>query len=288
MKKLILFAVLLVTTAVFAQGLKTIAVDEVKVGESLRKELSKDSRGGQMGRIAEALDRHIVSSIVSSRKFTVVGRRDLQNIIDEQDMAAGGLVGKKAAQENMLTGAQYKLVVFLDSFQEETTTAVFDGLHKTKRRMQISAQSSIYDSTTGEILDTANIQSEKVDVVDQEQSNRQGSGRTDDLMPLLTREVAEKTVARLINALFPARIVDVDGNTITINRGEGFFAVNDALVIFGASKVVKDPDTGRDIIIKGRPIGAARIVSVDVSTAQAQIGDDAKPVVGAVVNKYQP
>lgn len=268
---------------------QTIAVEPAKVSASLLADLSRDTRGIQASRITEALDRHVIVAITASRKFTVVGRQDLKALLGEQDLGASGNVNPDtAAAVGELKGAKYKLVVVLDHFQEETARATFDGADKLKRRFQASAQATIYDTSTGEVLDASNVQIEKTDVVDVDPgaSTRVG-GRTDELMPLITRELAEKTVARLLDVTFPSKIVNIDGNTITINRGEGFFAVNDAIVVFDAPKVIADPDTGEKIKIKGKPIGAARIVSVDVSTAQAQTGDDAKPVVGAVVSKYQ-
>lgn len=268
---------------------QTIAVDPAKASASLLADLSRDARGIQAARITEALDRHLITAIAASRKFKVVGRQDLKSLLDEQDLGASGNVNPNtAATAGELIGAKYKLVTVLDHFQEETARATFDGADKLKRRFQASAQATIYDTSTGEVLDASNIQIEKSDVIDVDPgaSNHVG-GRTDELMPLIARELAEKTVARLLDVTFPSKIVNVDGNTLTINRGEGFFAVNDAIVIFDVTKIVTDPDTGEKLKIKGKPIGAARIVSVDVSTAQAQSGDDAKPVIGAVVSKYQ-
>lgn len=270
-----------------AKGRKTIAVDEVKVGKSLRASLSGDERSAYLGRVADALDRHVVSAIVGSRKFTVVGRRDLQSLVDEQDLAASGVVGKKAARENDLTGAEYKLVVFLDSFQETKETAMFNGIRRMKRRVQASAQSTIYDSSTGEALDAANIQTELVDIVDINALSERPGGRTDELIPKITRDLAEKTTAHLLAFAFPAKVIDVTGTTVTINRGAGFFQVGDTVKAHTPGKTVTDPDTGEKIAIKGKFAGTVRITSVEPNYAQGEIvpGSGAGIAVGSQVSK---
>ena len=269
----------------FAQR-QTIAVDKVKANETLVRELAKDARGVQSGRIVEAMDRHLMVSIASSRKFTVVGRTDLKTLLEEQDLGQSGNVNAEtAAQVGELKGAKYKLVTTVDHFQEETDQATFEGVTKLKRRFQLSAQAIVYDTTTGEQLDASNILVEKVDIVDLSPgvSNRPGA-RTDELMPLITKELADKTVARLVEVVFPAKVIDVDDDVITINRGEGFFKKGDIISIFAPGKTVTDPDTGEKITIKGKSVGTAKIIDVDPATAQAQVkGIDVK--VGAQVSK---
>ncbi len=282
-------AIFALTLPVFAQR-QTIAVDKVKASASLTADIAKDSRGIQCTRIVEAMDRHLISAITSSRKFTVVGRQDLKAILDEQDLGQSGIVNQDtAAQLGEVKGAKYKLVTVVDHFQEETARAVFNEGEKLKRRFQVSAQATIYDTSTGEVLDASNIQVEKVDVIgiDHGTSNSPG-GRTDELMPLVIRELAEKTSARLIDVLFPAKIIDIDGTTITINRGEGFFAQGDVVTIFSQGKTVVDPDTGEKMTIKGKTIGTARITSVEPTNAQAELAVNVTVTLGAQVKKQEP
>jgi curli biogenesis system outer membrane secretion channel CsgG len=290
MNKLMLVSLILATALPAVAQRQTLAVDKVKASTSLTADIAKDNRAIQCARIVEAMDRHLISAITSSRKFTIVGRQDLKAILDEQDLGQSGIVNQDtAAQLGEVKGAKYKLVTVVDHFQEETARAVFNENEKLKRRFQISAQATIYDTSTGEVLDASNIQVEKVDVIsiDPGTSNRTG-GRTDELMPLVTRELAEKTCARLIDVLFPAKIIDVDGTTITINRGEGFFAQGDVVTIFSQGKTVVDPDTGEKMAIKGKVIGTARITSVEPTNAQAELAANIIVTVGAQVKKQEP
>ncbi|MEI7946298.1 MAG: CsgG/HfaB family protein [bacterium] len=286
---LFMFMSILIAVPLFAQR-QTLAVDKVKTSASLTADIAKDNRAGQCARIVEAMDRHLIVAITSSRKFTVVGRQDLKAILDEQDLGQSGIVNQDtAAQLGEVKGAKYKLVTVVDHFQEETARAIFNENEKLKRRFQVSAQATIYDTSTGEVLDASNIQVEKVDVISMDPgTSNQIGGRTDELMPRVTRELAEKTVTRLIDVLFPAKIIDVEGTTITINRGEGFFAQGDVVTIFSQGKTVVDPDTGEKMTIKGKVIGTARITSVEPTNAQAELAPNVVVTAGAQVKKMEP
>ena len=286
---LFMFMSILIAVPLFAQC-QTLAVDKVKASASLTADIAKDNRAGQCARIVEAMDRHLIVAITSSRKFTVVGRQDLKAILDEQDLGQSGIVNQDtAAQLGEVKGAKYKLVTVVDHFQEETARAIFNENEKLKRRFQVSAQATIYDTSTGEVLDASNIQVEKVDVISMDPgTSNQIGGRTDELMPRVTRELAEKTVTRLIDVLFPAKIIDVEGTTITINRGEGFFAQGDVVTIFSQGKTVVDPDTGEKMTIKGKVIGTARITSVEPTNAQAELAPNVVVTAGAQVKKMEP
>lgn len=276
------------TLSVVGQDLKTICVEDAKVSPALTRDLSGDARLVQMQRVAQALDSHLNASIAGSKKFKIVNRKDLDQLMREQNLADQGLVSKKGAKINNLTGAQYVLVTFIDSFQETTETAVFDGVHKMKRRFQASAQTTITDNSTSEILDASNVQVELVDVLDVIGTSNRPGGRTDEMMPKITRELAEKTTARLIEVLFPPKIIEVDGTTITINRGEGFFKRDDVITLFSKSKTVVDPDTNDKITIKGKAIGTARITFVDPTTAQAELAPNVTATLHAQVKKQEP
>ncbi len=299
MKRIAVLVCLFAASFAVAQERATLAVDKVKVSPALSGESSgvlgravkwfsggdKDERTALFARVAESLDRYLLTSLNASRKFTIVGRRDLQNILNEQDLGQSGILNdESAAQLGEVKGAKYKLVTFVDSFQEVTETATFVEGSKVKRRLQVSAQAMIYDNSTGEVIDTANIQTELVDIMDVEPGSvNRPAGRMDEMIPQVTRQLADKLTARLLAVLFPVRILDVDGDTITLNRGEGFFQVGQMVAIMSGDKTVKDPDTGEMIRIKGRQQAQARIVSVDPNTAQAKMPPEMTASTGARV-----
>ena len=100
----------------------------------------------------------------------------------------------------------------MDNFLDENTFATFaSGRKATKRRIQISAQAVIYDTTTSEAVESCNLQVEKVETLDVPDGQISDATRTDELMPLAVRELADKITMRTVDVLLPAKIIDREG-----------------------------------------------------------------------------
>ena len=283
--------VLLLARSLFAQGSKeTLAVATVGSTPALKEDMNKRGMDASFGRVLESLDQHLVTSLAQTRKFTIVGRKGLlKDVVAEQDLAQSGLANAATAPEaGQLKGAKYTLTATMDSFLENSEVASFAEGRKMKRRFQISAQAVIVDTTTGEVFDTANVQLDKMDIVDlpANVTEAQIGARTDELMPILARELAEKIAAITVASVYPVKVIDVEEEkTLTLNRGASLFAEGDLVEIFGPSKTVTDPDTGEVIKRKGKLIGKARITSVEPAYSQAELIENNGVKVGCQASK---
>jgi hypothetical protein len=185
-------------------------------------------------------------------------------------------------------GAKFRLVTTVDGFLEQNTEQPFPGTGRkgVKRRFQLSAQAKVYDASTGELLEAPNIQIEKTDVIINDGAEVSDGKRTDDLMPAVARELAEKVAARVADVAFPAKVIDVEDKTVTINRGDGGgMKVGDIWSVFGAGKTITDPDTGEQIKVKGKLIGRIKITSVDARSSQGEMIEDNGVAVGAILTR---
>jgi curli biogenesis system outer membrane secretion channel CsgG len=265
---------------------ETLAVGSVQTNASLVTDMERKGKIIELGRVVGSVDHHLIAALVQTRKFSILGRSDLKDIIKEQDLGASGLVDTSTAPEQgMLKGAKYRLVTTVDHFLEGNETANFNGRVATKRRIQISAQAIVYDTTTGEALDSVDIPVEKFDVV-YEDNIATDAKRTDDLMPATAKELSLKIANRVVDVVFPAKIIDVDNSQVTVNRGDGFgIQVGDIWNVFGPTKVIKDPDSGEVIKRKGTLVGKIKFTSIDPTYSQAQIIEDKGVVAGSVVSQ---
>lgn len=295
MKKHVLmgcFGVLLAGSLLAQGGRETLAVATVGATEALKADMGRRGMAASFKRVLESLDQHLVTSLAQSRKFTIVGRKGLlKDVLGEQDLAESGLVAADDAPElGQLKGAKYTLTITMDSFLENREIAAFAEGRKMKRRFQLSAQAVIVDTTTGEIFDTANVQLDKIDIVDlpDNVSETEIGARTDALMPALARELAAKVAATTVAAVFPIKVIDIEDETVlTLNRGDSFFTVGDTVQLYGASRTITDPDTGEVIKRKGRPVGTARITSVEPAYSQAEVIEDKGIKVGCQASKLE-
>ena len=273
-----------------AQPLR-LGIGPTKIGKSLAEDMQRRGKTIEMGRVTEALDGQFTSAFVGIGKFTVIARTDLQTLLDrEQGLPAGAVVDPEtAAKSGKIKGLQNMVVISVDSFLDEQTkmSSPALGVESIKRRLQLSCVANIYDCSTGEISASPNFQSELVDTTDVLQSESGNKGdRLDELMVKVARLAAEKAAHRVTDVLYPAKIMDVEGATLTINRGESLGIKTEQMWdLYGPSKEVRDPDTGKVKKIKGKKIGSVRIKSVDADSAQGElVGPAASPVaVGCVL-----
>src|ERR1022692_4990253 len=123
-----LFIVALLPALAPAQdGKATIAVSSIKPTPSLDASVKQDKKL-EMGRIIESMNSQLIDRINATRKFDVVGRSDLGDILKEQDLGASGNVdATTAAQAGKLTGAKHLLVTTVDDFQDYVENATFEG-----------------------------------------------------------------------------------------------------------------------------------------------------------------
>ena len=145
----LLAAAVLPALASAQDGKATIAISSIKPTPSLDASVKPDKKL-EMGRIIESMNSQLIDRINATRKFDVVGRSDLSDILKEQDLGASGNVdAKTAAQAGKLTGATFLLVTTVDDFQDYVETATFAGTGRsaTKRVFRLSVVGKLYDST---------------------------------------------------------------------------------------------------------------------------------------------
>jgi len=290
---LVLAGLLLPVAATAAEAPKreVLAVGHFDATEALRADMEGRHKGLELQRFVQSLDGHFISALAQTRKFTIVGRSDLKEVLKEQDLFNSGIIDPStAAEPGKIKGAKYRLVTSLDSFLDTKETQDFgNGRHGFRRRIQFSAQVKIYDASTGELLEAPNIQHERVEVLTGNTGQNLGEERTDEQLPKAARDFAQKVVSRVVDSLYPARIIDVDETQVTINRGEeAGYKVGDVLNVYGPSKTITDEDTGQVIKRKGTLLGKVRVTSVEPTYTQGEIVDGKSIVKNSLVRPAEP
>ncbi|MDD5139914.1 MAG: CsgG/HfaB family protein [Verrucomicrobiales bacterium] len=288
-----MFAAALLPALSSAQEKATIAISSIKPAPSLEASVKPDKKL-EMGRIIESLDSQLIDRVSATRKFDVVGRSDLKDVIKEQDLGASGNVdAKTAAKAGKLTGAKYLLVTTVDDFQDYVETATFEGTGRssTKRVFRFSAIGKVYESSTGKLLESANFQTGN-DAFKNISENRSYSVKdgnlTDEMMVALSRDLAQKIANRVADVIFPAKIIARRDKEVTINRGEGGgVAIGEMFNVFALGEELIDPDTKESLGREEVKVGKVKITQVNPKTSTAEILDDTGVDKGAVLRKPQ-
>lgn len=276
-----------------AQEKATLAITSIKPTSSLA-EATKPDKKIELNRIIESLDSQLIDRVNATRKFDIVGRSDLNEVIKDQDLGASGNVdAKTAAKAGKLTGAKYLLVATVDDFQDYIERATFEGTGRqaTKRVFRFSIVGKIYDSTTGKLLESANFQTGN-DAFKQIQQERNYSVKdgelSDEMMVAVSRTMAEKIANRVADVIFPAKVLVKRDTQVTVNRGEGAgVAVGDLFNVFALGEEMIDPDTKEKLGREEVKVGKVKIAEVDPKFSKADILEDTGITAGAVLRKSQ-
>lgn len=278
-----------------AMNTRTTTTTDVKNadGSAKHEALTFDTKE-ELNRIIQSLDSQLIDRVNATRKFDVVGRSDLADVIKEQDLGASGNVDSKtAAKSGKLAGAKYLLVATVDDFDDYIEKATFAGTGQTatKRVFRFSIVGKLYDSTTGKLIESANFQTgnDEFKQIQMDRNYTEKNGElSDEMMVGIARSMAEKIALHIADVIVPAKVLIKRDNIVTINRGEGGgVAEGDVFNVFAQGEELKDPDTGESLGREEVKVGQVKISQVNAKTSQAQVMEDTGIDKGAVLRKAQ-
>ena len=289
----LLAAALLPTLASAQEGKATIAVSSIKATPSLDASVKPDKKL-ELGRILESMNSQLISAISATRKFEVVGRSDLNDILKEQDLGASGNAdARTAAKAGKLAGATFLLVTTVDDFQDYVETATFEGTGRssTRRVFRLSVVGKLYDSSTGKLIESANLQTGNdafKDISENRSYSTKDGNLTDDMMVAVARNLAQKIATHFAEVIFPAKVLTRRDKEVTLNRGEGGgVAVGDKFNVFALGQELIDPDTKESLGREEVKVGRVKITQVNPKTSTADILEDTGIDKGAILRKAQ-
>ena len=145
---------------------KTVAVVKISATDAAKKLAEAQGGGLSLQSVSESLESNIVSALQNSRKFQILTRSDLPEAMKEADFANSG---NSAGSKNFsFKGADYILTVKINDFQDYIKTANFALLGKSaqKRMLRLNAVANIIDSSTGAVVESANLEVYDADISD--------------------------------------------------------------------------------------------------------------------------
>lgn len=271
--------VLLAPMAASAQ-LETLGVGSVKLTPAVVQSAARAGKKVEMERVVQSLDGQLIDRINATRKFQVVGRSDLKEVLKEQAFSGSGNVdtGDGAApQQFKMAGAKYILVTTVDDFQDYIETATFKGTGRsaTKRVIRFSCVGKIYDTTTGKLLESTNFQISNKDISEERAYSTKDGMLSDELLVAIARSMAEKIANRAADVIFPPKILSRRNKQVTINRGDGTdIAVGQVWNVFATGEELIDPDTKEDLGREEVLVGKVKITNILPKTSSAEILED--------------
>ncbi|MEX0777960.1 MAG: CsgG/HfaB family protein [Phycisphaeraceae bacterium] len=288
-----LAAMLTFQAAAWGQA-KTLAISDVKIAKTLNESVKDEGKKASLGRVSEAMDSQMIDRFQQTRKFKIIARSDLDSLLKEQGLADSGNVDTtdpNAAKSFMIKGVEFLLITTIDDFQDFNEEANFAAIGEkaTKRVIRLSAIGKLYNSTTGELLESTNLQISNKDIVSKRNYSTTDGKLSDALLLKTARDMADKMANRVADVIFPAKIIALTGQQVTINRGDGTdIAVGQVWIVHKLGEMLKDPDTGEVLGREELQIGKIRVTSVQPKMSKGEIIEGNGVTTGDLLRLVEP
>ena len=271
-------ALLLGATTAQAQR-KQLAVGKVKTSTSITADASAKGSANSLMRVAEAIDGQLIDALNGTRKFEIIARSDLDALLEEGAFTGAGL---------QVGGSDYLLVPVIDDYQDLIERATFEGIGATaeKRKIRLGMVARIYDSTSGKLIESANFQLDNKNMEKLLSNSSRNGSFSDELLRKIAEEMGGKIANRVVDVIYPARVIALTGPQVTINRGDGTgIRVGQAWAVYALGEEMIDPDTGESLGQSEVKVGTVRIDRVSPKFSTGTISENYGIAKGFVVRQ---
>lgn len=220
------------------------------------------------------------TALVKTRRFEVIERTQLDQILKEQGMAASGLMDEESgAVSGAISGIDYILMGTITKCGTTQKTMSVSGYEQVVRTLEFSVDFRLTDVSTGGIVlsDFVNVSLDSVQMKTDSYSN---TATSENDISNVMRKASLQSGFLIANALSPVQVEAVKGKKVKINYGHGFIEAGQIYRIF-PSEDADSWDTGFDEIAK------VRILTVQPTYSIAEIveGDEFNVMVGCACSK---
>lgn len=254
-----------------------VAIKSPTIGEGVKQYARKRLN------LSTILD-EMEASIQRTRKFSLLSRKKetLKTIREEQQFAQSDLTKGNAAPEGQIENANFLILPVVQDFKFYRSTKPVPNLaNKYIRRdsgmLEVNVQ--VIDTATGGIKTTFYLKSKFS--TGKSVVNSKGGRPNSTHFTKMAKTVASQMADQLIDAIFPMRIINIEGTKVWINRGkDGGIKKGDVLKVFRPGVALIDPDTGENLGSAESEVGKIKITRVNpkFTIAEVENSDDSEPI----------
>jgi len=272
-------------SSAFAQR-ETIAVGAVKVTPAVSTKLSNAQKTLSAEQMSQSLMEQFNNSIQATRKFQVVVRSDLNDLITDDDKARALNPDKQKGFN--LAETKYLTVLTVDDYDDQTQRLDQKLSNTTliKRTIRLSLITKVYETASGKLLEST---SKSISSTEAQQRFNEASTDaeiTDALIRTVVKDAADWAATQIVDVIFPVKIITKNDKSVTVNRGEGSGMVVDQVWrVFAVGKELIDPDTKEVLGKEEVEIGKVRVTDVLPKFSKASILEDRGIAEGALLRK---
>ena len=219
----------------------------------------------------DVLTEKIKTALISSRKFDVLERQELDAVLDEKKLAQSPL-GDRALKAGKLAHADYLVTGVINVLEIRTATKTIAYVDQVKAQTTGTMISDIriLEVGTGKAVFAGRV-STSLQFGSNLSSTSERVTPSDLFYEELFRGHGESLSVKVVESVFPLKVVEFDGETVYLNRGEGSgLKEGDRLQILRLDGEMRDPDTGESLGSKETPVGVAEVYEVLAKSTKAR------------------
>ena len=214
----------------------------------------------------------ITGLIVNTRKFDVVERAKIKELLKEQNLAAAGVTdAEDAPEQGRMKAAGYIFYGTVLSYGADTTETTMQGAGGSKSyEAKIELEVRLANAETGKILSYQTIMSSaktRQYVLPGQKTVGNKSQQADrDALAAVARDA----IFLLLDQAYPVKVLSVGDDDITINVNKDILAEGDVLNLYGKPKFEVDEDTGEKIPVDGKQVGRVIVTETGERTCKVE------------------
>jgi hypothetical protein len=206
---------------------------------------------------ALAIQNRVIDYLTQTRRFAMIDRNNIADTQTELNyIATSGMATRELARLGNKVGTDYLVVMIL----RELNTEIFKKKMKTNNRIKETKQ--VVGEVSVRILDVATSQIKFSDTI-LIQSDRDYRA--------LAKDGGRVIGQTIQNAIYPARIVAIDGDAVTIGQGGKTFVRNEIYELVQLGERMIDPYTKESLGFQEIPVGKIKIERVQSKQATGRI-----------------
>jgi curli biogenesis system outer membrane secretion channel CsgG len=261
---------------------KRLAVAPAAVAAAVRETAKAGGTERDLNLVLESLHTVLSDQVVSSRKFDLLARdggssNGWSRIMQEQDFGSSGNVDpSSAAKFGLALGAQYLVLTTVTDFHSAAESVRFEGIgvSATRQAIRLGCSVQIVDTTTGQVLESARFRGREV---------ASDGATVESAFVRIVDRLGADILSRIVDVIYPAKVVAKLGDQVTINRGDGTqLSVGQRWAVFALGEEIVDPDTGEKLGANEIEIGSFAITRITARLSYGEVIEDNGIQVGSI------
>lgn len=243
----------------------------------------------------ETIRSRIQHRVLGTRKFEVMEREQLKNVLSEQKLMNAGVTNaddpETAPEVGKLKAAGYVLYGTILFYGRDEAKGETAEVAASKMTAKVELQLKIANAENGKVLASKVVTGIGTTQKIVTENTAQSGNWTEQIERAAVDDAAARVVDSLRDLCYPAKVVQVSKKSVTINMTSEEVQEDDIFDVIEAGETIIDPDTGTVLGDDGDDIGRIRITRTGPKMSKAEpIGDlDIDDIeVGYLVRRVSP